>query len=136
MNTSSLSGSFLYDLDGESNLLIGASRSQRAASVEELFSNTSSVTCAQFADDEDLVLHAATSLLEIGNPLLDAETAGNFEFGYLRHSGAVTGEFSAYYNQIDDYIYLDLTGEAHEGQNIATYFQKDATFNGVEGEVT
>ena len=135
-DTSSFSGSFLYDLDGESNLLIGASRSQRAPSVEELFSNTSSVTCAPFADDEDLVLHAATALLETGNPLLDEESSNNLEFGYRRHSGAVTGEFSAYYNQIDDFIYLDLTGEAHEGQNIASYFQKDATFKGVEGEVT
>ena len=135
-DTSSFSGSFLYDLDGESNLLVGASRSQRAPSVEELFSNTSSVTCAPFADDEDLVLHAATALLEIGNPLLDEESSKNLEFGYRRHSGAVTGEFSAYYNKIDDFIYLDLTGEAHEGQNIASYFQKDATFKGVEGEVT
>ena len=135
-DTTSFSGSFLYDLSDFANLLLGATSSQRAPTVEELFSNTSTATCAPFADDDDLVLHAATNLLEVGNPFLHEETSRNFEFGYRRHSGMLTGEFSAYHNEIDDFIYLDLTGEAHEGQNLASYFQRDATFTGVEGEVT
>jgi len=135
-NTTSISGSFLYDVSEQANLLFGASRSQRAPSIEELFSNVSSTTCMQFADDEDLVLHAATGLLEIGNPLLDEETSNNLEFGYRRHGDTVSGELSAYHNEIDDYIYLDFTGETHDGANLATYFQRDATFTGLEGEIT
>ncbi len=133
---SSLSGSILYDVNPDSNVLFGLSRSERSPAVEELFSNVSAATCARSADDEDLVLHAATNLLEIGNPNLNEETSNNFEFGYRVHSGPVTGEFSAYYNEIDDYIFLDLTGEEFEEQQIATYLSRDATFRGLEGEIS
>lgn len=135
-SATSLSGSVLYDVDSNSNFLLGVSRSERAPSVEELFSNTSSTTCARFADDEDLVLHAATNLLEIGNPNLSEETSNNLEIGYRLHSGPITGEFSAYYNNIDDYIFLDLAGEEHEEQAIASYLARDASFRGLEGEIS
>lgn len=135
-NATSLSGSVLYDISSNSNVLVGMSRSERAPSVEELFSNTSATTCARFADDEDLVLHAATSLLEVGNPSLSEETSNNIELGYRLHSGPITGEFSAYYNEIDDYIFLNVSGEDHEGQAIASYLANDATFSGIEGEIS
>ena len=50
------------------------------------------------------------------------------------NSGPVTGEFSAYYNSISDYIFLDITGEEAEETPIAAYRQQDATFSGLEGE--
>ena len=134
-DTTSLSGSVLYDLGNESNLLFGASRSQRAPTVEELYSNISDDGCARPDHDEDLVLHAGTNQLDIGNPLLEDETANNLEFGYRRYGGNFTGEFSAYYNQIDNYIFLDLTGEAVDEQAIAAYLSRDARFTGIEGEV-
>lgn len=136
-NTSvSLSGSVLYDLSGQSNLLFGLSRSERAPTVEELLSNVASGTCLQKADDDELVLHAATGLLEIGNPNLDKETANNIELGFRQHAGPVTGELSAYRNEIDDYIFLDLSGEEFEEQPIARYLARDAVFTGLEGRVS
>ncbi len=135
-NVMSVSASGLYDINDDSNLLLAAARSERAPSVEELFSNSSPGTCARFADDEDLVLHAATGLLEIGNSNLEAEVSNNIEFGYRLHSGPVTGEFSAYYNQIDDFIFLDITGEAVDDQPVASYLQRDATFKGLEAQLT
>ena len=135
-NAISLSGSLLYDLNPGANLLVGLTRSERTPAVEELFSNTSAETCARHADDEELVLHAATGLLELGNPDLDAETSNNLELGYRLHSGPVTGEFSAYLNEIDDYIFLDLTGEEHEEQRIARYLARDARFRGIEGTIS
>ncbi len=134
-NTTSLSGSVLYDVGNEANLLFGASRSQRAPTVEELYSNVSADTCVS-EDDDHLVLHAATNLLEVGNPMLEEETSSNLEFGYRRYGGNFTGEFSAYINQIDNYIFLDLTGEEFAGQQIAAYLQQDARFSGIEGEVS
>ena len=134
-NTTSLSGSVLYDVGNESNLLFGAARSQRAPTVEELYSNVAADTCAREEHDEDLVLHAATNLLEIGNPMLEEETSSNLEFGYRRYGGNFSGEFSAWYNQIDDYIYIDLTGQFEE-QTLARYLQRDARFTGIEGEVS
>lgn len=135
-NTTSLSGSLLYDLDDNANLLLGASRSQRAPSVEELFSNVSAATCATEDDPEHLVLHASTNLLEIGNPLLEEETSNNLEFGYRRYGGGLTGEFSAYYNQVDNYIFLFLSDEQFESQQLATFLARDARFSGIEGEAS
>lgn len=135
-NTTSLSGSLLYDVGADANFLFGASRSQRAPTVEELYSNVSAATCATFDDPEDLVLHASTNLLEIGNPLLEEETSNNIEFGYRQFGGGFTGEFSAYYNQIDNYIFLDLTGEEFEEQQLASYLARDARFTGIEAEVS
>ena len=135
-NFTSISGSVLYDVGNDANLLFAAARSQRAPTIEELYSNVSSDTCARFEHDEDLVLHASSSLLEIGNPLLDKETSSNLEFGYRRFGGGFTGEFSAYYNQIDDYIFIDLTGEEFEEQQLASYMARDASFAGIEGEIS
>lgn len=135
-SATSLSGSVLYDMDAESNVLFGLSRSERAPTVEELYSNTDAATCAAYADAKNFVLHAATNLLEIGNPNLSEETSRNVEFGYRKHSGAWTGEFSAYYNAIDDYIFLDLTGAEHEEQAIASYLARDAIFRGLEAEIS
>ena len=135
-NLTSISGSVLYDMGNDANLLFAAARSQRAPTVEELYSNVSSDTCARFEHDDDLVLHASSSLLEIGNPLLDKETSSNLEFGYRQFGGGFTGEFSAYYNQIDNYIFIDLTGEEFEEQPLASYMSRDASFAGIEGEIS
>lgn len=148
----SVSGSFLYDLNSDSNLLIGIARSQRTPQVEELYANGANIeeACSQglasseHHDDHDedhhdehemgLVLHAATNLLEIGNANLDVETSNNFEIGYRKHSGSWTGEVSAYMNEISDFIYLDITGEEVAGQTVARYTARDATFNGFEAK--
>lgn len=132
--TYSISGSAIYSLDDSSNVLFGLTRSQRTPTVEELYSNIDQQTCARVADDENLVLHAATALLEVGNPDLGSETSRNLELGYRKFAGVITGQLSAYYNEIDDFIYLDLLGEVHEGQAIAGYLARDARFYGLEGE--
>jgi len=134
-NATSVSGMVLYDVGNDANLLFGLARSQRTPAVEELYSNVSETTCAPQADFEDLVFHAGTNTFDIGNPLLDAETSNNLEFGYRRYGGGFTGEFNAYYNEIDDYIFLDLSGE-FEGQTIARYLQRDARFTGIEGKAS
>lgn len=132
---SSVSGSVLYDLNDESNFLIAGARSERAPTVEELFSNIAVDSCSQLANEE-LVLHAATGLFEIGNASLDKEVSNNIEFGYRKHSGAVTGEISAYYNRIDDYIFLNIGGETVDEQFIANYQASDAIFTGIEAELS
>ncbi|MDA1372580.1 MAG: TonB-dependent receptor [Proteobacteria bacterium] len=134
--STSLSASLLYDINAQSNLLAGITRSQRAASVEELYSNISPNTCSRFALDDELVLHAATGLLEIGNPSLDKEISSNIELGLRKHAGKITGEISAYFNQIRDFIYLELTGEGVNEQLLASYQSQDATFRGLEAELS
>jgi iron complex outermembrane receptor protein len=107
----------------------------RTPSVEELFANVDNSTCARPSDDETLVLHAATNLLEIGDPNLAPETSNNFEFGYRLYTDRITGELSVYSNQIDNYIYLNVDGNEFEEQLIGQYEARDAKFAGVEGRV-
>ena len=131
----SASASLLYEFNDENNLMAGLSRSERAPSIEELFSNISGSTCIRPADDEELVFHAATNLLEIGNPDLDNEVATNIELGWRKHTGRVRGELNFYYNEISDYIYLDITREEVDEQPISIYEAKDAEFTGVEAKL-
>ncbi len=133
-NTNSLSASVLYDLNEDSNMMIAVSRSERAPTLEERYSNVQTAGCAVSADPEDWVTHVATGVLELGDPDLDKEVSTNVEVGFRKHSGLVTGEFSVYYNQIDDYIYLADAGEFEETP-VGQYSAEDATFFGVEGSL-
>ena len=134
-NEVSISGSVLYELNDSSNVFFGLTSAARTPSVEELFANVNSSTCARQGDPEDLVLHAATNLLEIGNPNLDPERSQNFEVGYRHHTGRITGEISAYVNDFEDYIFLNVTGDEFEEQLIAEFTARDAEFKGIEASV-
>jgi iron complex outermembrane receptor protein len=134
-STHSLSASMLYDLNNTSNMIVAVSISERAPTLEERYSNVDTSACAASADPEDWVGHAATGLLEIGDPDLGQERAMNIEIGFRKHSGKLTGEFSVYYNQIQDYIYLQGRGKFKE-QTVATYTAEDAEFFGAEGRVS
>ncbi len=131
----SISGSVLYEISDSSNVIFGLTRAARTPSVEELFANVDGSTCSRQADNEDLVLHAATNLLEIGNPDLDPERSQNYEMGYRHHTGRITGEITAYLNQIEDYIFLNVTGAEFEEQLIAEFTARDAEFKGIETAV-
>ena len=131
----SFSGSVIYNLSDSSNLIVGAARSERAPTVEELYSNVDNGACG-LKDDHDYVLHAATNLFELGNADLDTEISNNIELGYRIDQGMMSGSVSAYYNEIDDYIALTLTGEEHMETPVAAYMQKDATFKGIEARVS
>lgn len=128
--TSSLSASVLRDLGDSTNLMVALSRSQRAPTLEERYSNIGIATCAP--DQSSLVLHAATGLYEIGNPDLDVETASNLEIGIKHNTGDWKGELNLYYNRISDYIYLLEAGTDSFDRPIANYRAQDATFYGAE----
>ena len=83
-----------------------------------------------------LVVHAATGFYEIGNASLESETSNNIEIGWRHDTDALSVEVNGYYNKIDDYIFLDITGEEHEETGIAQHTQQDAKFRGLEGELS
>lgn len=131
----SISGSVLYDIDDSSNVFLGLTNAARTPSVEELFANVDNSTCLRQGDNEDLVFHAATNLLEIGNPNLDPERSQNFELGYRYHSDRITGEISVYVNGIADYVFLNISGAEFEEQLLAEFTARDVTFRGVEAQL-
>ncbi len=133
-NSYSGSASALWRMNEDTNFMVAFAHSQRAASVEEKYSNISNVTCMEPGDPEDLIAHAATQRLEIGNPNADKEQSSNIEIGIRRHMGAVTGDVNFFYNDIEDYLYMRDTGVYVDDVQIARMTQGDAVFKGVEAE--
>ncbi len=96
---------------------VNLSRSERAPSAEELYSNGP---------------HVATQAFERGDPDLAKERSLGGEI-YARAS--VSGyrlTASLYANRFDDYIYQAATGEQEQGLPVFRYFQTDATYWGAE----
>ena len=135
-NSVSGSASSVWRFRENTNLLFSVAHSQRTPTVEELYSNIDNLTCAEPADEHDLIAHFATNRLEIGDPNAGKERSSNVEFGWRQHRGAVTGELNVFYNNIRDYLYLEDTGEFEDDIEIARITQQDALFRGVEAQVT
>ena len=102
---------------------IGAnlSRTQRAPSAEELFSNGP---------------HIATQAFELGDPDLKKEKAVGAE-AYIRvERDRYEVNATAYSTWFDDFIYQDETGEMEDGLPVFQYFQRGARFTGFELEAS
>jgi iron complex outermembrane receptor protein len=110
-------------LGGHATLAGSAARSFRAPSVEELASNA---------------VHEAAGTYDVGNPNLKAENNQGVD-GILRVEGkGVTGQFSAFYNSITNYITPNIVGDTLvEGASVPLnrVSQADATLRGVEGRL-
>lgn len=137
MSENSMSGSAsgLWRARDDLNVLMSVAQSQRAPSVEELYSNVDANNCAP-ALDHNLVAHAATQRFEVGDPHASKETSTNVELGLRRHRGRVTGELNVFYNGIDDYLYMRDTGVYEHGIQVARMTPRDAVFHGLEAELT
>jgi len=80
--------------------------------------------------------HLATNTFEIGNPNLVKETSNNLDLTLRKFAGPTTFSLSAFHNRIGDYIYSQSRGMADDGLQLIHYAQRDATFTGIEGEVS
>ena len=86
--------------------------------------------------------HLATITYEVGDDNLDKEKSHNIELSLKQEKAAYSWVVNTYYNQIDDYIYLDITGRSDEDGMLdpngeflfGTYQNEDAEFYGVEAE--
>ncbi|WNO11574.1 TonB-dependent receptor [Teredinibacter sp. KSP-S5-2] len=138
-DTVSGSAAAIWKFNEASNVSVSLSRSQRAPTIEELYSNVNMDTCGQ--GGHGMGAHVATGLVEIGNADLENETSTNFELGYEKSAGSITGSFSLFHNEVDDFIYLKehlhvhAGDQAHEEPEMAEYDQRNATFQGLEAEV-
>ncbi len=131
-STVSASLSVMYNFSDSLNFLTALSTSERAATIEELYSNLQASACTVDITSPDLVLHVSTDLFEVGNPDLATETSTNLEFGLSKNSDDWTADINVFYNKINDYIYLNDTGLRFQGSSIASYEAEDAVFYGVE----
>lgn len=98
-----------------------ASRTERAPSAEELFSNGP---------------HIATQAFEVGNPNFDTETSLGLE-AYLRGElGDLNFSFTGYASWFSNFIYDADIGVEEDGLPVFQFFQRDARYIGFEAEVS
>ena len=118
-----LSGAIGLAYDGPRAFRAGVnlSRVARAPSAEELFSNGP---------------HIASQAFEIGDPDLVTERAWGVELFARGRAGDLEFNLAAFKNWFDDYIYQLETGAEEDGLPVFQYLQQDATYAGVEGEVS
>lgn len=93
------------------------SRSERAPSAEELYSNGP---------------HIATQAFEVGDPALGTERSVGGELYLRAQRPAWRLAASLYYNRFDDFIFQAATGEEEDDLPVFQYFQRDATWWGFE----
>lgn len=116
----SVSGAAVWHFTPGWSGALSLSRSQRAPSAQELYADG---------------VHLATNTYEIGDAGLDVETANAVELTLRKNEGPLTGSVSAYHYVYDDYIFA-RTLDQFEDFRLIQYSQADATFTGIEGELT
>ncbi len=122
----SASAAALWDIDTSWNFSVSLARAQRAPATEELYSNIDAT------NPDQLVVHAATGVIEIGDPSLDNESSINLDVGLNWTGTGAWAELNLFYNDFDDYIALFNSGGEVVSVPLYRYAQQDAVFYGVE----
>ncbi len=113
----SVSGSDLWKINDNNSVNFAMTRSQRAPQVQELFFTG---------------FHEATRAFERGNPNLGLETSYNLDFGYKFNSSWVSAQVDLFHNWVDDYIFVQRSGNEVEGNPELLNRQTNAKFYGYE----
>ena len=100
---------------------VNLSRTERAPSAEELFSNGP---------------HIATQAFEVGDPDLAKEKSLGAEAYFRVDRAGLEFSLTGFANWFDDFIYEAATGEEQDELPVFRYFQRDATYYGFEAEVS
>ncbi|MCF8474672.1 MAG: TonB-dependent receptor [Emcibacter sp.] len=118
-NNISLSSGIAYHMTSDSLIGLSLSRTTRAPTAEELFSNGP---------------HLATGAFEKGNIDLNKETATNLELTLKEHIDNLTANLNLYHTWYNNFIYEHFTGIEQDGLNLLEFRQRDARFYGAELE--
>ena len=116
----SVSGGVGYDVND--NIFVGATafRTERAPSIEELFSDGP---------------HLATEQFEIGDVNLDEEVAIGVEATARYPTDRFSASINGFYTSYEDFIFEIETGDVEDGLDVFQFVGADATFRGFEAEV-
>lgn len=119
----SLSTGLVFKLPADHAVTLNVTRTQRHPQAAELF-----------ADGP----HLAAGRVEIGDPLLEKETALTVDASLRAQGESLRWSISVFYNDYSDYIYLNPTGDVDDGEEplpIYEYLQGGAKLHGYEAEV-
>ncbi len=125
-DTFSASFGALYEFTEAWHLSTTLTRSERAPSVEELYSNYGNTGPSTW------VTHAATAAIEVGDVNLDTEESLNIDVGLSLHGETQSLRLGAYYNDFDNFINLASTGMEVGETPVRRYEQGAAEFMGLE----
>ncbi len=117
-DATSLSAAAIWRLNPAFDLRLGLDHSERAPTIEELFS---------FGE------HVATQSIEIGDADLETERGLRAEIGLHAHTERSDFKVAVYQTRFKDYVYLADTGIV-EDLPVRLWTQSDATFTGAEAE--
>jgi iron complex outermembrane receptor protein len=120
-DTLSLAAGASFEPKPRMKLGLNLSRTARAPSAEELFS---------FGP------HVATQAFEIGDPDLKKEKSIGAEAYFRVEKPTWSFSATAFATWFDDFIYQDETGEEEDELPVFRYFQRNATFTGIELEAS
>ncbi len=95
--------------------------SSRAPVAEELYSNGP---------------HLTTNSFEVGNANLDNESAANISATLEYAADRLSGRATVYYTQFSDFIFQQASGAEEDGLPVVAYLQDDATYFGIDAELT
>jgi len=116
VTTGSLGG--VYGLTDNLALATNLSRGFRAPTLFELYADG---------------VHGGVAAVQQGNANLDAERSLNSDIGVRWESPGLSARATVYRNAIDDYIFLEGTGNtASNGLPVFAYRQDDAVLTGIE----
>lgn len=113
----SLGGQYEFSPGWRAGLTV--SRSSRAPSIDELFSNGP---------------HGASQSFEIGNPDLDPEASLSVEAALHRQAGPVTLTANAYYSHFSNFIFQSPVNQQVEDLPVFQYQQGKADYYGFEAQ--
>ncbi len=80
--------------------------------------------------------HLVTSTYEIGDPTMDEEVATNLSASLNYARDSLRFSLTAFATEFSDYIYEDNTGLEIDELPVLQWSQQDASFSGLEGDVT
>ncbi len=112
-NLLSISAGATYEYADGMELGINGTRSQRAPTIEELFSGGP---------------HLASNTFEIGDPNLGAETSHNIDVFWRRVKGRYRFDFTVFYNDVSDFIFPQSNDLNRDG--VADRVEEDFLDNG------
>ncbi|MDZ7780721.1 MAG: TonB-dependent receptor [Gemmatimonadota bacterium] len=113
---------FNYELVDGLALAGNANSGFRAPAIFELYANG---------------VHGGVAAFQRGSPELDSERSFSGDLALRARTGRVSGKVTGYVNQIQDFVFLENTGERRESDGLPIFSsgQTDATIRGVEGNV-
>jgi iron complex outermembrane recepter protein len=92
----------------------------RAPALEELYNNGP---------------HPGNATFEVGNPNLGREQSDGFDLSLRHSSGRLRTEGNFFYYRINNFIFLQPTGDIDDGLPVANYAQGNSNFIGAEARL-